>query len=144
MGIVANELYAVGFQGRLGAMDVTTGRVLWARKMSSYSGLSVARTQLYLTDSEDGVIAVDRRNGGTLWRQDKLARRQLSGPASVGDYAVVGDFDGYLHWLDEEDGSIVGRSRVDGSPVLMPPLAIGSTLYVLSSGGTLAAFREAG
>ena len=144
MAIVASELYAVGFQGRLGALDVSSGRILWARKMSSYGGLSVARTQLYLTDVEDGVMAVDRRSGGTLWRQDKLQRRQITAPASVGDFAVVGDFDGYLHWLDEEDGSLVGRARVDGSAVLVPPLAIGSTIYALSSGGTLAAFRASG
>lgn len=144
MAIVASELYAVGFQGRLGALDVSSGRVLWARKMSSYGGLSVSRTQLFLTDVEDGVTAVDRRSGGTLWRQDKLLRRQITSPASVGDHVVVGDFDGFLHWLDEEDGTLAGRARIDGSAVLVPPLAIGSTIYALSSGGTLAAFRVAG
>ena len=31
----------------------------------------------------------------------------LTGPTGFGDYMAVGDFDGYVHWLSEEDGSFV-------------------------------------
>ena len=60
--------------------------------------------------------------------------------ARVIDGAVmVGDYDGYLHWLRETDGAFVARHRIDRAPVRVAPVIDGSTAYVLSTAGELAA-----
>jgi len=56
---------------------------------------------------------LNRYNGSTLWRQDKLLRRRLTAPEAYNNYIVVGDYDGYLHWLNREDGKIVARNKVN-------------------------------
>ena len=54
---------------------------------------------------------------------------------------MVGDFEGYLHWLSKDDGKIVGRIRAAGKAIVAPPLAAGDTVFVQSQSGALGAFR---
>ncbi|MDX1569556.1 MAG: outer membrane protein assembly factor BamB [Xanthomonadales bacterium] len=141
MAVVASDLYAVSFQGLLAAITADAGRLLWVKDMSSFTGLAVARTQLFVSDADDSVWALDRLSGGTLWRQDRLARRSLSAPAAHGEYVVVGDFEGYLHWLEEDTGEFVARARAGGSAVTAQPLALGPILVVQTQGGRVVAYR---
>ena len=106
-------VYAVTYQGRLAAVQLDNGRIRWVRDMSSYTGLAVDAYRIYITDDESQVLALNRMNGAVLWRQDKLVRRALTAPVIFGDYIVVADYDGYLHWLSREDGNIVARKRVN-------------------------------
>jgi outer membrane protein assembly factor BamB len=143
--VVDSVLYIVTYQGNVTAIDLRNGNTLWSRDFSSYSGLDVDTQQVYITDDNDTVWALDRRNGGTLWKQTALNRRSLSTPVTVdGSYVVVGDFEGYLHWLDATDGSLVGRVRADKEGIAAAPVFRNNTLYVLSNGGTLSAFQLKG
>jgi len=47
----------------------------------------------------------------TLWKVDQMTNRGLTRPAFYGNYVVVGDKEGYLHWLDSDIGSFVARER---------------------------------
>jgi outer membrane protein assembly factor BamB len=59
-----------------------------------------------------------------------------------GEYGVVGDYDGYLHWFRTSTGELVGRTRLDKSAVRgTPQVSADGTLYALSSEGKLAAFQ---
>jgi outer membrane protein assembly factor BamB len=136
-------VYVASFQGRIAAVDADSGRLLWARDMSSYSGPDVDEQAVYVTDAQGAVLALDRRDGRTLWKQDKLHARGVTAPAAYGDYIAVGDFEGYLHCLNREDGSFAARVRVDDKGILAPPVAADGTLYVSGKGGVLAALRAA-
>ncbi|MDH5180839.1 MAG: outer membrane protein assembly factor BamB [Gammaproteobacteria bacterium] len=105
-------IYTVTYQGRLAAVKIDTGRILWVRDMSSYNGMEMDAHRIYLTDADGVIWALDRFNGATLWKQDGLLRRVVSRPALQGRYLVVGDFNGYLHWLKRNDGNLVGRTRL--------------------------------
>lgn len=135
-------LYVTSYQGRLVAINLQDGRVMWNRDMSSYAGLDVDNRQVYVSDSDSEIWALDRRSGGSLWKQGALRRRALTAPAIIGDYVGVGDFEGYLHLLSRLDGSIAGRIRVDSDGIAAAPVAIfGDRLLVLGAGGTLALYQ---
>ena len=111
--VVFDDLvYVVTYQGRLAAVQIQNGRLLWVRDMSSYTGMVVDAYRIYLTDTEGQILALNRTNGATLWRQDKLLRRTLTRPALHGDYVAVADFEGYVHWLNREDGRISERKSL--------------------------------
>ncbi|OOG20793.1 outer membrane protein assembly factor BamB [Thioalkalivibrio denitrificans] len=133
------RVYAVAYQGRVAALSLSDGRTLWDREFSSYRGLAVSDDQIFITDAEDHVWALDREGGATLWQQDQLRLRRLTPPVVFGDHVVLGDYQGYLHWLDREDGSLVGRLQVDSSGVMARPIVHEDRLYVLGQGGRLAA-----
>ena len=132
-------VYAITFQGRVAAFDPGSGRALWQRDMSSRAGIGLGRRLLYVTDERSHVWAFDRGTGASLWRQGGLERRQVTRPVEFGDYVVVADFEGHVHWLSIDDGRFAARARVGGSAVLAPPVAGKSAVYVLGESGTLTA-----
>jgi outer membrane protein assembly factor BamB len=131
-------IFAVAYHGRVGALTLSEGRILWAREFSSHNGLDVDETKVYVTDDDSNVWALDRRTGASLWKQDKLTYRRLSAPAVVGDYVIVGDFEGYVHWMASADGHFVARTRVDSDGILVQPLVVDGRAYVLGNGGEIA------
>ncbi|MCU0806990.1 MAG: outer membrane protein assembly factor BamB [Candidatus Contendobacter sp.] len=139
--IFGEYLYLVAYRGSVAAVDMRSGNLLWNRELSSYAGLDVDEGQVYVSDDSDAVLALDRRSGGTLWRQAELTGRRLSAPVATRDHVVVGDFEGYLHWLSKDSGRIVGRIRAAGKAIVAPPLAAGDTVFVQGQSGALGAFR---
>lgn len=137
-------VYIVSYQGNVAALELNSGRLLWTRKMSSYAGLDVTDKQIYITDDESDVWALDRNSGASLWRQDKLKWRSLTAPVAMGNYVVIADFEGYLHWLSQEDGHLVARGRADSSGFASAPVVVGELLIALGKGGELSAFRIEG
>ena len=132
-------VYAVTVQGPVAALDLHTGRLLWQRDMSSHTGVSSGRSLLYVTDGEDHVWALDRDSGEWRWRQDGLERRGVTRPVEFGEYVVVADFEGYVHWLSIDDGRFVARVRTGGGAVSAPPVAAEAAVYVLDVNGRLTA-----
>lgn len=136
-----DDLYVTGFRARTAAIAAESGQALWARELSSYAGLGIDWTNVYLTLDDDRVIAMTRSNGAQEWSNEQLLRRQLTAPVAFGEYVVVGDLEGYLHFLGARSGALAARVRIDDAPIVMRPYVTGGTLYAQSSGGTLAAFR---
>ena len=110
--VVINDLlFVTTYQGKIAALHTETGRVIWTRDFSSYSGMALAGGKLYLTDSAGYVWSLDPRTGATVWKQGKLLRRFLVRPVVHEGYIVVADYNGFIHWLDRNTGRIVARTR---------------------------------
>ena len=138
--ILDDVVHVATFQGRVAVVDLQTGNIGWVRDLSSHAGLGVDVDNVYLTDEQSEIWALERYSGNSVWKQEQLKSRALTAPVSFGDYLVVGDFEGYLHWLNREDGTQAGRVRLDKSQILTTPFVVNDTLYAYSTDGTLAAY----
>jgi len=161
--IVDDVVYVAGYQGRLAAIKIDSGEIIWNRDFSSYSGLYVDSTSVYITDAMGQIWGLNRFNGSTLWRQDKLLRRRLTAPQKQNDYLIVADYDGYLHWVNKEDGKLVARKKINTfdfevddeeeiskelellfskqNNVLVKPMVINNLVLSLDRSGHLEAFQ---
>jgi len=137
--VVEGVIFACTYQGEMAAITEDTGVVLWRRKLSSYSGIGGNWRQVYVSDDEGNLWAIDPNNGSAIWKNDTLLRRRLSGPALLGEYVVVGDFDGYLHWFDSSTGEMLARTRAGSDAISTQPIARDGVLYVYGEGGVLTA-----
>jgi outer membrane protein assembly factor BamB len=136
------DLFAVGYQGRVVRMARDTGEVLWGRDLSSYRGLAVDADAVYVATADGDVVRLDRSSGAEQWRQKGLERRQLSAPAIYGGRIVVGDLDGYVHWLDAATGNFVARESIGKKRrISVAPVVADGQLLVFSDSGELVAFR---
>jgi outer membrane protein assembly factor BamB len=138
--IVGNDVYASGYHGRVIGVDLNTGLVLWQQELSTYAGLGTDGNNVYVTDDVGAVVALSRRGGSPVWRQEALRLRDVTAPVRFRDAVVVGDYQGYLHWLDPGDGSFVARARAADKRITSAPLVVGLNLVVQSDDGTVAAF----
>lgn len=132
-------LFVTAYQGRVAAVAANTGVLIWARDISAYQPASLTRERLYVTDDRGHVWALARDNGVALWKQEKLQARGLTAPVAFGDYLVVGDFEGYLHFLSHADGRVLGRIQIDKKGLLEAPVVLDDVLYVYGQGGVLTA-----
>lgn len=140
--VIDNVIYVVTYRGKLAAFDVDTGQERWERDMSSRSGIAAVRGEaVYVTDDESYIWAVQDGTGDALWRQTRLLRRVVTGPVIAGDYIVVGDFEGYLHWISREDGRFVARQQINKDPIRSQPIEKDGILYITSTDGRLTAIR---
>ena len=137
--VVGNDVYAVGL-GRAVGIALETGLVLWQQEISSFSGLGADFNNVYVTNNLSEVVALDRAGGTPRWTQGELRLRDLTAPARYGSTVVVGDLEGYVHWLDPADGSFLARERAGSQRIASAPLVVGENVFAQSEDGTLTAF----
>ena len=140
LAAVGQDVYAAGYNGRIASLAAESGQVLWAREISSPTGVAADWNNLYTVGEQGEVIAILRRNGTDVWRQESLLRREPTPPTAFGTAVVVGDFEGYVHFFNNFDGRPVARERVGGGMISGPPVVVGDKLFVQSEAGVVAAF----
>lgn len=134
-------LYASSFKRQTIAIDAPSGRPLWTTEYGGAGRIGLASDRLVVSDSKGNVFGLDKAGGSALWRQPGLARRNLTAPVVQGDYAVVGDYDGYLHWLKLDNGEFAARARVGGDALRAAPIVADGILVAQNVDGQLSAFR---
>jgi outer membrane protein assembly factor BamB len=133
------ETCAVAFQGRAACFDLGNGNQIWAREMSSSSGLGVDGRSVYVSEDRGAVSALERSTGRSLWRQDRLTNRVLSAPLPLANEVAVGDLQGFVHFLARDTGAFVARAATDGSPIRSAPVPFANGFLVQTTGGTVVA-----
>lgn len=131
------QVCAIAFQGRVACFDAMQGSPIWNREISSDKGLMLLRKYIYLTDEKGSVLALDKTSGATVWKNDQLFMRGITTPYALGNFVVAGDFEGYLHGLNREDGSFVARIQLDGGAIKAAPIQLDDGLLVLTRSGEL-------
>lgn len=126
-------VYAVAYQGRVAAVERTTGRVVWNRDISSLNGLSAEDGKIFLSHNLGSAYALDYASGKTYWRQGALKNRRLTTPLPMGSIIAFGDIEGYVHFLSREDGSFSARIKVSDSQILPHMTLINSDTLLAQS-----------
>jgi len=139
--VQGREVCAAAYRSRVACYDTASGRQLWGRELASLSGVSLDARYAFVADELGAVHALDRSNGQSVWKQDKLAHRQLSTPLAGGEAVAVGDFEGYVHFLARETGVFVARRDTGGGAVRAAPLALGAGLVVQTESGDVFALE---
>jgi outer membrane protein assembly factor BamB len=139
--VAGQNVYAVGFQGRVAMLALDTGQIWWSHELSSYRGMSLDDEALYISTADGEVVALRARTGAEIWRQSVLLHRGLSQPANMDDVIVVGDFQGYLHWLDKGSGALAARVSTGKVRISNVPVVAGNIVVAVNDRGQINAYR---
>ena len=159
-----NTIFVSAYQGKTSAIELTSGRTLWQRDISSYAGLDSGLSNIYVTSSAGKIIALDQSDGAQLWEQTFLLGKKPTAPIAIGGYLIVADFEGNVYWLSQIDGQVVvhyrmkGRAdrenpitkskarytsivRESGNGIRTPPVVKDGVLYLINNQGELKALE---
>ena len=115
---------AVAYQGRAACFDSASGQLAWTRDVASQAGMTADTRYAFVSDERSAVVSLAVETGTSLWKQERMLYRGLSAPLSIGRVVVVGDFQGVLHALAREDGSLVGRVATEAGMITAAPVAL--------------------
>ena len=136
--LLGREVCATAYQGRIACVDTGNGSLRWAREFSADVGPAMDQRYVFAADDLGSLAGFSRDTGGSLWRSTALRGRGLSAPVSFGRAVVVGDKEGYLHFLSREEGAMLARTSL-GAQVRAAPIVTGANLVVQTVEGKLIA-----
>ncbi|MCT4707164.1 outer membrane protein assembly factor BamB [Enterobacteriaceae bacterium H11S18] len=140
--IVNGVVYALAYNGNLTALDLRSGQIMWKRELGSVNDFIVDANRIFLVDQSDRVIALNAEGGVTLWTQSDLLHRNLTAPVLYNGYLVVGDSEGYMHWINTDDGRFVAQQKMDGSGFQTEPVVASDKLLIQAKDGTLYSIKR--
>ncbi|HEX5638175.1 MAG TPA: outer membrane protein assembly factor BamB [Burkholderiaceae bacterium] len=135
--VMAGDVCAASYQGRLACFEAANGALRWARDLSAMTGPGGDDQRLFVVDAKSHLHAYSRTAGASAWLQKKLEKRELSAPLALRRAVVTGDLLGYVHFLSPEDGAFIGRVEL-GSAISAPPRAFGGGAVVQTQDGVVA------
>ncbi|MBZ2170028.1 outer membrane protein assembly factor BamB [Marinobacter sp. F4216] len=140
--VIDTAIMVVGYQGKLALVDVRTGQEIWSKKASSLYSPSIGGGNIYLAEANGDVVALRGSDRRELWTQERLAWRQLTRPIVSDDYLVAGDYEGYLHVLSREDGSLLGQLDFDDDGIRVPAQRLeNGNLLIYGNGGRMSVLQ---
>lgn len=138
---VGNLVCARAFQASVGCADADRGTLAWTRNIGGWQPAGGDDQVVVAADGSDRLTGWKLLSGELLWTTELLLNRQLSGVAVAGKVAVVGDSQGFVHFLDKTSGEPLLRLPTDGSAITGVPVLAGTTLIVVTRKGGVFAFR---
>ena len=136
--VLGQVMCAVSYQGRIVCFDIAAGgRPAWFKDFSSLAGLTLDNRHVYAPSQTDVVTALSLQNGAVVWTQEALSNRKLTSPAAVGAAVALGDFEGNVHFLAQDDGRMLARVSVGGGVIRSPLLATPQGVLVQTGEGAL-------
>ena len=140
--VLGNELYAGSYQGVLAAMAVESGDIIWVTEASIYAGIAADENAVFVSETDGTIMALSRHTGREIWKKENLLYRSPTAPVIMDDSIVIGDLEGYLHWLDKATGETQERIRISKSKISNAPLVLNNSIYVLTDGGDLVSVEK--
>ena len=143
--VAGQDVYTVGFQGKVAMLAIDTGQVWWSHDASSYHSLTLDGDTIYMATADGEIAAMRTKTGAELWRQKALLHRGLTEPAALDEdnALVVADFQGYVHFLDKATGTLAARVSSGKARVTATPLVVGHMVLIVNDRGQISAFRVA-
>lgn len=139
--IDGNTIYAASYQGNLTAVNLQRGLKLWEHKLSSFTGMAIDSSKIYVSDDLSRVWSFDKDSGRVLWKQNGLYGRNLTAPSVMGNSIVVADGLGYVHWLSRDNGRFVGRVFNGKAGISAPVVVSGQAAIVDANNGAITKYQ---
>ncbi len=132
---------ARAFQTAVTCVDAAKGASLWTRTAQGHSGVTGNDKLVFGTDSDGKLLAWQRQSGQVAWQSDAFRFRGLLAPSFAAGQLVVGDEQGWLHWIDTANGQTIARLQGDASGLAMPLIRIGNHWVAVAKNGLIQAVR---
>ena len=129
------DIYVCSYGSGLTSVSSLDGKINWMREISSAFSPAVGDEYIYIVDDKSVIWAFDKITGNSVWRTNDFEKRSISAPLIYKNYLVVGDFDGYTHWLDAENGKQVFRKKIASEAIIVSGVTDDSVVVQIAKDG---------
>tara|TARA_B100000035_G_C21037096_1_gene571653 strand:+ start:6613 stop:7902 length:1290 start_codon:yes stop_codon:yes gene_type:complete len=138
--VIDNSLiFTVSMNGDVACLDRKTSEILWTRPLSSFVGITDHLDEVLVVHQTDSIYSLNKLTGKSNWRNGNLKGRSLTTGIIVDDYFITGDFEGYIHTIDVNTGSLVGRLFLESKTKILNNLLknLDNSFYTVNTEGMI-------
>ena len=133
-------IFTVAYHGSLMALNSSDGKLLWEHPdFSAFETPAIDSNRIVVTDDSGRVFAFDESSGQELWMQQALRYRFVSPPTIINNWVVLGDYEGFVHFLSLDQGKALARIQVDSKGIRAQPLIYNNSVIVTTNRGSVVA-----
>lgn len=138
--LLGNYMYSTAFNA--GFVKYSFDKSIVEGRLSYHSSKDIAYDDnFFVITGENGhVYCIRRSDNVEIWENSDLGYRNVTAPVIYGDFAVVGDLEGYIYFISLQNGHIYTKISVSSDPIYVAPLVAGNCLVVYSSSGSVDVF----
>ncbi|QKI88771.1 outer membrane protein assembly factor BamB [Thiomicrorhabdus xiamenensis] len=138
-------LYALGFHGKLAAINPENGNFIFVTELSGYRDFVVDANALYVVDDDDVLYAFDAKSGAPLWKQESMKGRTIGDLAFYKEDVLLTDEWGYVHWVSKLQGTESSRFKHsndygDGNKIVRVEVD-GDSIYLFDGQGSISRYQ---
>ncbi|NVJ93293.1 MAG: PQQ-binding-like beta-propeller repeat protein, partial [Methylocystaceae bacterium] len=143
------RVYAISNSGTFVSIDLKTGQRYWSQELSSQETPWIAGDYLYVVTPDAELVCVNRLDGRIYWvttlprwedPEERTGNLTWSTPILVSDRLIIAGSNEEAYSISPYTGEILGRVEMPDR-IIVPPFAANETLYFLSDGADLVAYR---
>lgn len=147
--IADGRVYALGQGGRMAAYELVTGQRLWELSLAGISTPVIAGEWIFTLTDDSRMLAIARNTGKVRWvvqlphwRNPEKETGPIfwTGPVLANNRLWIASSEGEVQSVDVTNGSVTPFTKLN-SPVSLPPIVAGGTMYILDDGGRITAWR---
>ncbi|MBV7434292.1 outer membrane protein assembly factor BamB [Cardiobacteriaceae bacterium TAE3-ERU3] len=133
-------MFGSAYQANTFAVDLQSGQVVWSQpQVSTADDFAMSPDALFLHDGIDHIYAINQRDGDIRWHNDQLEGRYLSPMVAIPGRVGSVDGEGYLHWLNINNGNLIGQTRIGDTNALGAPyIGQSAIVWQLADGDVVA------
>ena len=151
--IDGNLVFLVGYNGRMSALDLPTGKIVWSKVIGgSLHAPAVAGQFVFVLTTARNMVCLKRDTGQIVWvkslSQEKSNRSSSdasdkilwAGPVLAENSLIIAGSHGQILFLKAQNGDERARLTVEDA-LFLPPILVHKTLVFLTNSATLMAYH---
>lgn len=142
-------VFAISHSGRMAAINLRSGQRAWEQDIGGINTPYVAGDWIFVISNDAQLVAVARDTGRVRWisqlQQFESPRAKddpviWAGPVLAGGRLLLVNSEAELVEVSPQTGEVLNKLRLPDA-AFVPPVVADNTLYVLTDGGDLIAYR---
>jgi len=142
-------VFAISHAGRMIAIDLRQGVRAWEAEVGGVEMPWVGGDYVFAVTTDAQLVALTRREGRVRWvlplpryedPNDQQNAIQWAGPVLASDRLILAGSNGQALSISPYTGEVLGAIELPGD-VRIAPVVAGGSLYFVTDGGTLVAYR---
>ena len=110
-------LFIANYQGQIAAFDPAQRRIVWAEEASSFYSPVISKGVMAVLETDSTFKTFSTKTFMPSWVNEDYYLRKLSNADTYKGSIVVGDFEGYVHFINTLNGSTTSRMKLTRSPI---------------------------
>ena len=110
---VNEDVFVANYNGSLTRFNIRSGDKVFSVDHSTSKSIIFNKGKILSINTDEEIVGFNASNGTEAWRSQKFKNRGLTNLILNDDKIYFGDFEGYIHQLDSDTGTITGLTKTN-------------------------------